>query len=55
MPSITTKESSVPDRIAGRISGNVTVHSVRTGCAPEISEASSSAGSMLRSADAVNM
>ncbi len=41
--------------IAGAISGKVTVNSDDSGVAPEISAASSSAGSMLRSADAVNM
>ena len=45
----------MPEMIAGAISGNVTVNRVPTALAPEISAASSSAGSMLRSADAVNM
>ena len=55
MPSITMNDSSMPDRIAGMISGNVTVAMVRVALAPEISAASSSAGSMLRNAAAVNM
>ena len=40
---------------AGAISGKVMVKSVRTGPTPAISAASSRLGSMLRSADAVNM
>ena len=55
MPSITMKLSSMPDTMAGRISGKVTVNSVRTGPAPDISAASSSEGSMLRRAEEVNM
>ena len=55
MPSITMKDSSMPEMIAGAISGNVTVNSVRTGPTPAISAASSRLGSMLRSAEAVNM
>ncbi len=55
MPSITMNESSMPERIAGAISGNVMVNRMRTALAPETSAASSSAGSMLRSAEAVNM
>ena len=55
MPSITTKLSSMPEMMAGAINGNVTVMRVRTGPAPEISAASSSDGSMFRSAAAVNM
>ncbi len=55
MPSMTMNDSSMPEMIAGAISGNVTVSSVDSAVAPEISAASSSAGSMLRSADAVNM
>ena len=55
MPSITMNDSSMPEMIAGAISGNVTVNRMRSGLAPETSAASSSAGSMLRSADAVNM
>ena len=45
----------MPDTIAGRISGNVTVRSVRAGLAPATSAASSRAGSMFRSAADVNM
>src|ERR1700750_1814141 len=48
MPSITTNESSMPERIAGAISGNVMVNRMRTALAPETSAASSSAGSMLQ-------
>ena len=55
MPSITMNDSSMPDTIAGMISGNVTVNSVENALAPEISAASSRLGSMLRSADEVNM
>ena len=55
MPSITTKDSSMPDRIAGTISGKVTVNRVANALAPEISAASSRLGSMFRSAEAVNM
>ena len=55
MPSITMNDSSMPEMIAGAISGNVTVNRMRTALAPDTSAASSSAGSMLRSADAVNM
>ena len=55
MPSMTMKESSMPETIAGMISGKVTVNMVRSAEAPEISAASSSEGSMLRSAEAVNM
>ena len=55
MPSITTKDSSEPARIAGAISGKVTVKRVVKAEAPETSDASSRLGSMLRSADAVNM
>ena len=40
---------------AGAISGKVTVNSVAKAKAPETSEASSRLGSMLRSADEVNM
>ena len=45
----------MPETIAGAINGNVTVNMVRTALAPEISAASSSEGSMLRNAEAVNM
>ncbi len=45
----------MPETIAGAISGKVTVKSVRTALAPEISAASSRDGSMLRSAAEVNM
>jgi hypothetical protein len=55
MPSITMKDSSMPEMIAGAIKGKVMVNSVRTGPTPEISAASSRLGSMLRNADAVNM
>jgi DNA-binding transcriptional regulator YdaS (Cro superfamily) len=55
MPSMTMKDSSRPDTIAGAISGKVTVNSVRNGLTPAISAASSRLGSMFRSADAVNM
>ena len=55
MPSMTMNDSSMPEMIAGAISGNVTVNSVLNALAPEISAASSSAGSMFRSAEAVNM
>ena len=55
MPSMTMNDSSMPDTMAGAISGKVMVSSVRSGVAPVTSAASSSAGSMLRSADAVNM
>ncbi len=55
MPSITTNDSSMPEMIAGRISGKVTVNSVAIGLAPATSAASSRLGSMLRSAEAVNM
>ncbi len=55
MPSITMKDSSMLEMIAGAISGKVTVNSVRIGPAPVISAASSRLGSMLRSAEAVNM
>ena len=55
MPSITIKDSSMPEMIAGMISGNVTENSVANALAPEISAASSRLGSMFRSADAVNM
>jgi hypothetical protein len=55
MPSITTKESREPARMAGAISGKVTVKSVVKAEAPDTSEASSRLGSMLRSAEAVNM
>ena len=55
MPSITTKESSEPARMAGAISGKVTVKSVVKAEAPDTSEASSRLGSMFLSAEAVNM
>ena len=55
MPSITMNDSSMPDTIAGMISGNVTENNVAKALAPEISAASSRLGSMLRSADEVNM
>ena len=55
MPSITMNDSSMPETIAGMISGNVTVNNVEKALAPEISAASSRLGSMLRSADEVNM
>jgi len=55
MPSMMMKDSSIPEMIAGAISGKVTVSRVRSALAPAISAASSSAGSMLRSAAAVNM
>ena len=55
MPSITMKDSSMPERIAGMISGKVTVNNVANALAPEISAASSRLGSMLRSAEEVNM
>ena len=55
MPSMTTNDRSVPARIAGAISGNVTVNRVVKAEAPETSDASSRLGSMLRSADEVNM
>ena len=45
----------MPEMIAGAISGNVTVNSVVKAQAPETSAASSRLGSMLRSADEVNM
>ena len=45
----------MPEMMAGAISGKVMVKMVRNGVAPEISAASSSDGSMLRSAEAVNM
>ena len=43
MPSMTMNDSSMPEMIAGTISGNVTVNSVRNALAPETSAASSSA------------
>ena len=55
MPSMTTKDSSMPDTMAGMISGNVTVRMVRKLLAPDISAASSSDGSMFFSAAEVNM
>ena len=55
MPSMTTNDSSIPEMIAGRISGKVTVAMVRAALAPAISAASSSDGSMFFSAAAVNM
>ena len=55
MPSMTMNDSSMPETIAGMISGNVTENNVANALAPEISAASSRLGSMLRSADAVNM
>ena len=55
MPSMTMNDSSMPEMMAGAISGKVTVNMVRSGVEPLTSAASSSAGSMLRSADAVNM
>ena len=55
MPSMTTKDSSLPARIAGAISGKVTVKRVAKAEAPETSEASSRLGSMFCSAEAVNM
>ncbi len=55
MPSITMNDNSIPEMIAGAISGNVMVKSVRTGPTPAISAASSRLGSMLRNAEAVNM
>lgn len=55
MPSMTMNDSSMPDMMAGAISGNVMVSMVRNAQAPLTSAASSSDGSMLRSADAVNM
>ena len=51
MPSITMNDSSMPDTIAGMISGNVTENNVANALAPEISAASSRLGSMLRSAE----
>src|SRR4029079_14052977 len=50
MPSMTMNDSSMPETIAGMISGNVTVNNVVNALAPEISAASSRLGSMLRSA-----
>ncbi len=55
MPSMTMNDSSMPEMIAGAISGNVIVNMVRSALAPLTSAASSSEGSMLRSAEAVNM
>ena len=55
MPSITMKDSSMPEMMAGAIRGKVTVNMVRSAVAPVTSAASSRAGSMLRRADAVNM
>ena len=55
MPSMTMKDSSMAAMMAGAISGNVMVRSVPSALAPEISAASSSEGSMLRSAAEVNM
>ena len=55
MPSITMNESSMPETIAGMISGKVTENSVEKALAPEISAASSRLGSILRSAEEVNM
>ena len=55
MPSMTMNDSSMPEMMAGAISGKVTVNMVRSAVAPLTSAASSSDGSMLRSADAVNM
>ena len=55
MPSITTNDSSMPEMIAGMISGNVTENRVANALAPEISAASSRLGSMLRNAEDVNM
>ena len=55
MPSMTMNDSSMPEMMAGAISGKVTVNMVRSAVAPVTSAASSSDGSMLRSADAVNM
>ena len=55
MPSITINDSSMPDTMAGAISGKVMVRSVRSAVAPVTSAASSREGSMLRSAEAVNM
>ena len=55
MPSITMNDSSMPETIAGMINGKVTENSVENALAPEISAASSRLGSMLRSADDVNM
>jgi DNA-binding transcriptional regulator YdaS (Cro superfamily) len=45
----------MPETIAGAISGNVTVNMVRSALAPETSAASSSEGSIFRSAAEVNM
>ena len=53
MPSITMKDSSMLEMMAGAISGKVMVNSVRTGPMPAISAASSRLGSMLRNAEAV--
>ena len=55
MPRMITKASNPPDRMAGIISGSVTRNIVPSGPTPEISEASSSEGSMFRSVAAVNM
>jgi len=49
------KDKSIPETIAGMIKGKVTENSVEKALAPEISAASSRLGSMLRSADEVNM
>jgi hypothetical protein len=55
MPSLTMKQSSVPDTIAGMIKGNITVNSDENALAPELSAACSRLGSMLHNAEPVKI
>ena len=55
MPSMTMNDSSMPEMMAGAISGKVTVNMVRSARGARDLGRLLQRGSMLRSADAVNM